>query len=296
MAWESREYYREGPSYGGGRGLGGSLRFLLPRTRLAMVLIIVNVVIFLAQAFTGPVAMASPLVKWGWLTFADGMAFTQPWRWVTYQYLHGGGGHLFWNMLGVYFFVPVLEQMWGWKKTLIFYTSGGIVAGVTYGLMMLMFFGTMGVGGLVGASGSLLAVIGAIAVIAPEMQVLAMLVIPITMRVLAILYAVLYMLTVIGDRSLSDAAHLGGLAFGAALVFVGRRTGGVFENQRYAWKQRTRRRAAQRERDDEATIDRILQKVHQQGMNSLSWSEKRTLKNATERQRETESARARRAR
>jgi membrane associated rhomboid family serine protease len=291
MAWEDRPYYREGASYGSGRGLGG-LRFLLPRTKLGIILIVVNVVVFIIQAATGPAAIFSPLVRWGNLTFNDGRAFYQPWRWITYQYLHGGGSHLFWNLIGIYFFVPVLEQMWGWKKTLLFYTAGGIAAGVTFGLMSLVF----PTPGLIGASGSLLAVIGAIAVIAPDMQVLAMMVIPLTMRTLAILYAVLYTFTIVGDRNMSDAAHLGGMAFGAAYVFFGRRFGGVWEQQRYAWTQRSKRRGVQREQDEEANIDRILQKVHDTGMNSLSWSERRILKRATDRQREREDARARRAR
>ena len=295
MAWENREYYRDGPSYGGGGGGLGSLRWLLPRTRLGIVLIIANVVVFFAQAFTGRVAGLSPIVIYGRLDFADAVAFTQPWRWITYQYIHGGGGHLFWNLIGLYFFVPMLEEMWGWKKTLAVYTAGGIAAGITYGIMELVVFGGMA-GGLVGASGCVLCVLGAIAVLAPNTQVLAMLVIPITMRTLAILYTVLYIFTIVGDRSLSDAAHLGGMAFGAGFAFFGRRFGGILEGQRYAWKQRTKQRAARREQDEQADIDRILQKVHDKGMNSLSWMEKRTLKNATERQRQSDAARARRVR
>lgn len=291
MAWEDRPYYRENPSYGGG-GMGCSLRFLLPRTQLAIGLIVANLLIFIAQAFTGPVAGASPLVEWGRLTFNEGLAFVQPWRWITYQYLHGSGSHLFWNMLTAYFFVPVLEQMWGWKKTLGFYTLGGVASGVTFGLMSLGY----PTGGLIGASGSILSILGAVAVIAPDMRVLAMLVIPLTMRTLAIIFAVLYLLTIIGDRNMSDAAHLGGLAFGAAFVFFARRFGGIVERQRHGWAQRRRQQEVRREQSEQETIDRILQKVHDKGMNSLSWSEKRALKQATERQRQADAARARRVR
>jgi len=289
MAWEDRPYYRENPSYGGGMG---NLRFLLPRTQLAITLIVVNVAVFLVQAFTGPIAGASPLVQWGRLSFYGGVAFTQPWRWITYQYLHGGGSHLFWNMLGVYFFVPVLERMCGWKKTLLFYTAGGIAAGVTFGLMSLVYPS----GGLIGASGSLLSVLGAVAVIAPDMQVLAMMVIPLTMRALAIIYAVLYTLTILGDRNMSDAAHLGGMAFGAAYVFAERRFGGLIDRQRTSFAQRRKRQAQVSEQTEQETIDRILAKVHDKGMNSLSWSERRALKRATERQRQADLARARRER
>lgn len=289
MAWEDRPYYRENPSYGGGMG---GLRFLLPRTQLAIGLIVVNVVIFLAQAFSGPAAGVSPMVSWGRLTFADGLAFTQPWRWITYQYLHGSGGHLFFNMLTAYFFVPVLEGMWGWKKTLAFYTAGGVASGVVYGLMTLVYPSF----GLIGASGSLLSILGAVAVIAPDMKVLAMMVVPMTMRTMAILFAVLYLFTVVGDRNMSDAAHLGGMAFGAAFVFFGRHFRPLVERQRSGWAQRRKRREVESEQNEQETIDRILQKVHEKGMNSLTGAEKKALKRATERQRETEMARARRAR
>ena len=279
MGWEDRPYHRE-DSYDGGGG-ARSLRFLLPRTRLGIALIVSNVLIFIIQAVTGPVAGLSPIVTWGRLSFQGGVAFTQPWRWITYQYIHADGSHLFWNMVGLYFFVPVLEQMWGWKRTILFYTLGGIAAGATFGLMSLVY----PTGGLVGASGSLLSVIGAIAVLAPDMQVL-LIVIPMTMRTLAILYAVLYLFTIVGDRNMSDAAHLGGLAFGAAFVAFGSRTRGLWEGRIAAWKKGRQRRQFDRERDEQADIDAILAKVSAKGMQSLSWRERRTLKQATERQRQ----------
>src|SRR4051812_1665429 len=120
MVWEDRAYNREPRPYGT-RGAGFGV--LVPPTRLALVLMVANLVIFLIQAATGPVAMLTPLVQWGALAF-NSTAVTQPWRWITYQYLHGGGSHLFFNLITMYFFLPFLENKWGWKKTLAFYTAG----------------------------------------------------------------------------------------------------------------------------------------------------------------------------
>jgi membrane associated rhomboid family serine protease len=290
MAWEDRAYNREVNSFGGGGG-GRSLRFLLPRTPLAISLILINLAVFLLQATT-PAGYA--LARWGPLTFINGAAFTEPWRWITYQYLHGGAMHFFFNMLGIYFFLPMLEERWGWKRAFAFYTAGGIAAGVTYGLMVLAL---PGLSFLVGASGSIMAVFGAIAVLNPQMQVLAMMVIPINIRVLAILFAVIYLLSIVGDRDKSDAAHLGGLAFGAAAVYFG---GGVFSRvwtrQTSNWQRRQKQRAVRAEQDESEAVDRILQKVRDTGMNSLSRSERQTLKRATERQRMADVARASRGR
>jgi membrane associated rhomboid family serine protease len=203
---------------------------------------------------------------------------------VTYQYLHASGSHIFWNMLSVYFIVPIMERTWGWRRTLIFYTVGGVVAGLFYAAMSYLF----GEGFLVGASGSILAVLGAMAAIMPGLMFFG--VIPV--RILVLLYAVLYILTITHDRSLSDAAHLGGLAFGFVAPLVG---GGNFVRDWADRLQAHRKQGLVRaEQAEQAAIDRILAKVHDHGMNSLSRSERNTLKRATERQRQSDAKRARR--
>ena len=107
MGWQDRPYYKED-------GTGGipPVVFAWPKlTRLTMGVIGACLLLYLAQAFTP----GRDIEYWGVLTFAGGRAWTQPWRWITYQYLHGGTGHFFFNMIGLYFFLPSLELMWGWK-------------------------------------------------------------------------------------------------------------------------------------------------------------------------------------
>lgn len=53
-------------------------------------------------------------------------------QFVTYMFAHANIGHLFGNMLGVFFFAPLLEQVWGPKRFLIFYLATGIGAGILY--------------------------------------------------------------------------------------------------------------------------------------------------------------------
>ena len=280
MAWQDRPYYRED-------GTGGvpPVVFSFPKlTRLTMVLIGTCLVLFLIQAFS-----RGTLETWGKLTFVRGLAFTQPWRWITYQYLHGGAAHFFFNMIGLYFFLPSLELMWGWRKAFAFYTAGGAVAGVTYGVLAALTGFDIG---LIGASGSIFAAMGAVALLNPQRQ-LILLFFPVPIRVGVALFGAFFLLSTVADRDLSNAAHLGGLAFGFFAPWV---AGPWVGRMRRQWEKRQVQRAADSERVEQETIDRILQKVHEKGMNSLSWSEKRALKQATERQRQTESARARRAR
>jgi membrane associated rhomboid family serine protease len=250
-------------------------------TRLTGALIGACLLIYLAQAFTR--RAGNPLVTWGELTFIDALAFTQPWRWITYQYLHGSAGHFFFNMIGLYFFLPTLEMLWGWKKAFAFYTAGGIVAGVVYGFMSLFFFSP----GLIGASGSIFAALGAVALLSPQRQII-LLIFPLPIRMAAALFGAFFLLAAVADNDLSSAAHLGGLAFGFFAPWIG---GPVMARYARQWRMRQATKLRRNEREEAAQIDHILQKVHDHGMNSLTRSERKALQRATERQRQADLAR-----
>ena len=283
MGWQDRPYYRD--EHGG----VPPVVFSFPKlTRMTMVLIGTCLAVYLVQSFTRETGFVE---RWFRLTFAGGRAFTQPWRWVTYQYLHGGAGHFFFNMIGLYFFLPSLEMMWGWKKALAFYTAGGAFAGLTYGLMMLV-MPQYAVGGLIGASGAVLAAMGAIALLSPQRQ-LILLFFPLPIRTAVALFGAFYLLSTVADRNPSDAAHLGGLAFGFIAPYL---AGPQLARFRRKWESRQIRREQETGIQEQQMVDRILQKVHDTGMNSLTWTERRALKRATERQRQSDLARARRGR
>lgn len=54
----------------------------------------------------------------------------QPWQLLTYMFLHGGLMHIFSNMFGLFIFGPLLEQVLGSKRFLMFYLICGVGAGV----------------------------------------------------------------------------------------------------------------------------------------------------------------------
>lgn len=281
MGWEDRAYNRD--------NTGGvpPVQFRFPPfTPLAMTLIGVNLLLFLLKISEGAYG---PLLNWGSLQFGgrDG-TWWQVWRWVTYQYLHASGGHVFFNMLALYFFVPTLEQRWGWQKTLGFYTLGGLAAGLAY-FVLVAVTGRWG-SSLIGASGCVFAAMGAVALLYPERQ-LILLVFPVPIRVAAALFAVLFLLTVVGDRDFSDAAHLGGLAFG----FVAPWLAGPFMMRQQSKVQKwSADRGRRMEFDEQQAVDRILEKVARSGMHSLTGGEKRTLAKASENQRKRDAVKPRR--
>ena len=281
MAWEDRPYYRDDPSF--------RMRFgFTPPTPVAMGLMIACLAVFVLQAIAGDFRSSGiSLSEWGGLTFRGGRAFYQPWRWITYQYLHGGAGHIFFNLIGIYFLVPPIERLWGGRNTFLFYTAGGVAAGALFGIMNLFVPFNL----LVGASGSIFGCLGALALLMPEMQIMVMFVFPMSIRLLALLLGLFWFLVVISSGDASAAAHLGGLVFGFAAPYWGK---DFFSNLGGRMRSRRQQRQVVAEQDERETIDRILQKVHDSGMNSLSRSEKKALARATERQRKADLARARR--
>jgi len=56
-------------------------------------------------------------------------------QFITYMFLHGGAGHLFSNLLGLIFFGPRLEWVWGSNRFLFFYFFTAIGAGIFYSLI-----------------------------------------------------------------------------------------------------------------------------------------------------------------
>lgn len=268
MAWQDRRYNRDDTSFNLHLGF-------TPPSRMAIYLIAACIGVFILQSISGPDRF---LAQWAALP-PGAKAFYQPWRFITYQYLHGGSWHIFWNILGIYFFLSPLERHWGWQKALGFYTAGGVVAGLAFEILSLV------VGNpapLIGASGSILAALGACALLFPEMTVY-LIVIPISIRALAVLAGLLYLLAIIGEQNLSHAAHLGGLAFGVLAPWWGGPTFHRFQRRMHLRRVRVMTDRDQQEQD---LVDRILQKVHDHGMHSLTWAERRALRKATERQRQ----------
>ncbi|MEA4983593.1 MAG: rhomboid family intramembrane serine protease [Paludibacter sp.] len=62
---------------------------------------------------------------------------------ITYMFMHGGLGHIFFNMFALYMFGGVLENFWGPKKFLIYYLITGIGAGIVQQLFWTVEYHTV---------------------------------------------------------------------------------------------------------------------------------------------------------
>jgi len=247
-------------------------------------LLIINFFVFFAGALFLPRNISVPSLpqpinffeKWfSVFPYSFGSAL-QVWRLITYQFLHADIIHILFNMLGLYFLGPTLERHWGSKKFLIFYLSCGVAGGLFYtSLVTLKFLWSVP---MVGASGAILGMLAACAILFPQFVVF-IIVFPVPIRVAAVGLTIMYFFFVItrGANAGGHAAHLAGMAAGAIYVFS--RSWRDKFNLRIR-KGRWERKMAE-SRNLQFEVDRLLQKVHHQGLHSLTHKEKRILKQAT---------------
>jgi membrane associated rhomboid family serine protease len=98
-------------------------------TSAVQALIAINVVIlFLQMTIVQPDAMQSAL------GFSFANAPSRWWTVVTYMFVHHDFWHLFWNVYALFLFGPRLEHLWGTKKFSVFYLASGLGGLICYSL------------------------------------------------------------------------------------------------------------------------------------------------------------------
>ena len=215
------------------------------------------------------------------------------WQLFTAFWLHDwkGAGHVFWNMLALYFFGRTVESHLGGRGYLKLYLGGGIVASV---ILTLYAYATGVFIPALGASGAVYAVLVWMACAYPQRIIYLMFVIRMPLWVAVGVFLVgmeVLTLTQHARDAGSAVGHLSGALWGFVYFRYGRRW--LSERGAGGWivKFRRKREAAHRapepEPEDEAVVrervDALLQKISVEGIASLSEEEKQFLQDASRR-------------
>ncbi|PKL48440.1 MAG: hypothetical protein CVV39_04390 [Planctomycetes bacterium HGW-Planctomycetes-1] len=275
MSVYDRDYYR--PDYED-RQSQPQMHFRFPQlTPVVKRLLIINISVFLICIIVKPLGLR--IYEWFSVDSTSVLSSLQLWRLISYQFLHDptGAWHIILNMLGLYFLGPTLERFWHGKKFLIFYLLCGVAGGVFY--LLLAGAGIVSRGILIGASGAILGMLAACAILFPQF-IVVLFIFPMPIRRAAMILTLVYILSIfIGSANAGgDVAHLAGMVAGAGYVYLWPK-----------WKNRSR---ASFGADDwnkkfeaywqlQKEVDRILAKVNEKGIASLTKKEKKTLEEAT---------------
>lgn len=153
-----------------------------------------------------------------------------PFQIITYMFMHGGFGHLFFNMFSLYMFGSVLENVWGSKKFFLYYMVTGVGAGLINELVMFLQVSfssnpatemILGNVPTVGASGAIYGLLLAYGLLFPN-NTIQMIFPPISLKakwmVLAFGVLELFFGVTGTQQGVAHFAHLGGMIFGWILI------------------------------------------------------------------------------
>lgn len=172
-----------------------------------IILIIATVLVFALQVLSGGLVS-------NYFALTPALVLQQPWAIVSAIFLHGSPIHLFFNMFGLLMFGPLLEQKIGSRNFLMLYFASGIIGNLGY---IFTAFGSATP--VLGASGAIYGVLGALAILQPNLMVFVGF-FPMPMYMAAVFWVFAEFSAGVGGTQpgIANFAHLfglfGGLLFG----------------------------------------------------------------------------------
>ena len=224
------------------------------------------------------------------------------WTPLTYMFLHEGFLHIFFNMFTLFWFGRIFLMYFSEKQLVGLYLIGGLMAALVYVIAYNLFpyyAPTLHQSLLLGASGSIMAIIVATAFRSPDMELQVLFLGNVKLKYIAIFFVLTSLFGITSNNGGGELAHLGG-ALAGYLFVVSLRQGkdltkgisrildtisNLFGPRKLKVKHNPNRRNS-RMSDAEfnvnkarkmAEIDKILDKIKTSGYESLSVDEKKKL-------------------
>lgn len=194
---------------------------------IVLQLVIVNVAIFLVinlfkiilffSGYTGAslnlmfaqyIQYVAMPMKFDWFIY-------KPWTLFTYMFSHEGVGHIFWNMVSLYFFGSIIQSFIGNSRILALYIYGGIIGA----LLTLILHSTIPVlelraSALIGASGGIMAIVTGAATLVPEKRVMLFIFGEVKLVYIALFYLAIDLIGVQYSDGVGHICHIGGAVTG----------------------------------------------------------------------------------
>lgn len=248
------------------------------------------------------------------LPAAPKVLIKQLWSLVTYMFVHEGPIHILFNMLWLYWFGSLFKQFIGESRLYPVYMMGGLFGGLLYMAAYNVFPMFEGVpGSLIGASAAVMAIVFATATMVPNYTIHLMFLGSVQLKWLALVVAVMDLISIQNGNAGGHISHLGGALFGFLYAVQYRNSNDlarpfyavndffkklfdfsskpkkqkpkmrtVFKNkekvkQHQDKKTTTAAKKTYTPKDKQARIDEILDKIGQSGYPSLTEEEKAFL-------------------
>ncbi|WP_457652805.1 rhomboid family intramembrane serine protease [Rhodocaloribacter sp.] len=138
-----------------------------------------------------------------------------PWQLITYSFLHGGFGHIFFNMFALWMFGVQIENTWGSRRFAIFYFVCVVGAAIS---QLIVSWGVPVP--TLGASGGVFGILLAFGMMFPNQPIYLYFLFPIKAKWFVIGYGLIELWAGVSGAQpgVANFAHLGGMLFGFLLI------------------------------------------------------------------------------
>lgn len=188
---------------------------------MLMKLIFINIGVFVLLHVVALCALlfnlqGADLLQWVELPSDWWLVLTRPWTLVTYMFAHYGLLHILFNMLWLYWLGRIFMEFFSPKQLTGLYLMGGWGGAASYLLtynLLPYFAGSHGM--LIGASASVIAIVVAVAVYAPDYKIGLLFLGEVAIKWVALITVLIAVFSLEGGNAGGNIAHIGGAIVGA---------------------------------------------------------------------------------
>ncbi len=280
--------------------VNGGIKYQFARLNIAEKLIAINVLVFLLNGLSIALLGFSSqgIVKWFELPEDFITFFTQPWSLVTYSFFHASIGHLFWNMLMLYFTGKIFLNLFDNKRFTNVYFLGVLLGGLLFMLSYNVFPTLTATNtALIGASAGVTAVLIFICAYIPNQEV-RVIFFNVKLWYVGLFFVLVDLVQISSGQNIGGRiAHLGGAVLGylyarqllkgndigigftklldsLSNIFKPREKKAPLKTVYKKTNQKGTNKAAYDKQANQRKIDAILDKISKSGYESLSKKEK----------------------
>lgn len=296
-----------------------NIKYRFATASMPMKIIYINIAVFLALRIAGILCFFAGIdsflfLRWIEAPSSPADALFAPWTIITYMFAHYDIMHILFNMLMLYWFGTMFLNYFTPKQFVALYLIGGVGGWILYALAFTFLPVLQGTSSLlIGASASVMAIVIALAIKAPQYRISLLFLGDIPLKWIAIGYIVIDLLSITGNNMGGHMAHLGGALSGAIFaVMLSRGTditkplNSIIDHltnlkdsiKHFSFKKKnafshnsnkksnnnynyntthSQQPSGRMSQEDEAALDIILDKIKQSGYTSLSQDEKKRL-------------------
>lgn len=281
---EIKESFKEGSSL---------TRLIYINLGLYFLFLIVKTIYFLGGAIG-----EFPLLNWLALPSDFETLIQKPWTLITYMFLHSDFLHILFNLMWLYWMGQLFLGYFSEGKLVTIYLFGGIAGGLFYVAgynSFPVFSQIVSDSRLLGASASVIALVTALAVHAPNHTLHLMFIGPVRMKYIALVTVLISVIGISSTNAGGNLAHIGGAVSGIVYILmirqgidIGKWFSDIFSGLKNPFAPKPKVKVSYRKpvddieynrmkNQDRTRVNTILEKISKSGYDSLSKEEKEIL-------------------